>query len=322
MSTGLAPQPPILDPSLFPEEYLCTEVEVYDLIADLDDSKSSGPDGISVKMLKATVTSITPSLTTLFNLSLRKGIFPTDWKLARIVQVPKSTELSSPTNYRPISILSILSKLIEHHVHRVLFEHLCNYHPISARQWGFLPGRSTSSALIYVIHDWLTQMDNGREVYSVFFDIRKAFDSVSHELLLSKLAGIQVDPYIIQWIRCYLTGRSQLVVVGGEESLVLPVLSGVPQGSVLGPLLFILFINDITFQISPGSTLSLFADDMTLFCTILTVEDYWILQRDVTAVATWISDNNLSLQPAKCCSMIISRKRSCTIPPPPHHLCW
>ena len=89
-----------------------------------------------------------------------------------------------------------------------------------------------------------------------------------------------------------------------------------PQGSVLGPLLFILFINDVTFQISPGSSLSLFADDMTLFCTILTVEDYWILQCDVTAVATWISDNNLSLQPAKCCSMIISRKRSCTMPPP------
>ena len=132
---ALAPQPSILDPALFPQEHLCTEDEVYDLIAELDDSKSSGPDGISVKMLKATITSITPSLTTLFNLSLKKGTFPADWKLARIVPVPKSTELSSPTGYRPISILSILSKLIEQHVHRVLFEHLCSYYPLSARQW-------------------------------------------------------------------------------------------------------------------------------------------------------------------------------------------
>ena len=114
-------------------------------------------------------------------------------------------------------------------------------------------------------HDWLVQMDNGHEVYSVFFGVRKAFDSVSHELLMSKLASIQVNPYIIQWIRCYLTNRSQLVVVGGEVSTVLSVLSGVPQGSVLGPLLFILLLNDVTLQISPGSTLSLFADDMALF---------------------------------------------------------
>ena len=202
------------------------------------------------------------------------------------------------------------------HVHHLLFEHLCSYYPISVRQWGFLPGRSTSSALIYVIHDWMAHLDNNQEVYSVFFDIRKAFDSVSHELLLTKLARIQVNPYIIQWVRCYLTGRSQMVVVGGGESSVLPVLSGVPQGSVLGPLLFIMFINDVTVQISPGSTLSLFADDMTLFRTIVTVEDYWTLQCDVNALTTWINDNHLSLQPAKCCSMIISRKKSRAIPPP------
>ena len=149
-----------------------------------------------------------------------------------------------------------------------------------------------------------------------FLDIQKAFDSVSHELLLSKLVHIQLNPHLIQWIRCYLTSRTQMVAVGGEQSSVLPVLSGVPQGSVLGPLLFVLFINDAVMQISPGSSLSLFADDMTLFRPILTVEDYWILQCDVNALAAWIVDNYLSLQPAKCCSMLISRKRSCAIPPP------
>ena len=107
--SALTPLPSTLDPALFPQGYLCTEDEIYDLITELDDSKSTGPDGISVKMLKATVTAITPGLTTLFNLSLSKGIFPAEWKLARIVPVPKSSEYSSPTNnYRPISILSSL----------------------------------------------------------------------------------------------------------------------------------------------------------------------------------------------------------------------
>ena len=142
---ALFPQTPTLDSALFPQEYLCTEDEVFDLIAGLDDSKYSGPDGISVKMLQGTITS---SLTALFNLSLSKVIFSADWKLARIVPIPKATEMSSPTNYRPISILSILSKIIERHIHRLLFDHLCNHYPISAQEWGFLPGRSTSSALI------------------------------------------------------------------------------------------------------------------------------------------------------------------------------
>ena len=100
-------------------------------------------------------------------------------------------------------------------MHRILHEHLCNFNPISARQWGFLPKRSTSSALLCVMHDWLTQLDNGNEVYSVFFRHPKSFDSVSHELLLSKLAHIQLNPHIIQWIRCYLTSKTQMVAVGG-----------------------------------------------------------------------------------------------------------
>ena len=115
-------------------------------------------------MLRRTVDAVVPSLTKLFNLSLTSGAFPEAWKLARIVPVPKSGDMSSPSNYRPISILSIVSKLLERHVYQLLFQHLRTNYPISSKQWGFLPGRCTSSALLTVTHDWLHQLELGNEV--------------------------------------------------------------------------------------------------------------------------------------------------------------
>jgi hypothetical protein len=317
-SPPLMVSPTILPFSACPPEFLCTEAEVYDLIVELDTSKSTGPDGISAKMLRGTVDAVVPSLTRLFNLSITTGSFPESWKLARIVPVPKSVTMTAASNYRPISILSIVSKLLERHVHQILFDYLCINHPLSARQWGFMPGRCTASALLTVTHDWLQQLELGNEVCSVFFDLRKAFDSVPHCLLLQRLEEIGIDPYIVQWIRSYLTCRSQVVVVVGEQSSSLPVISGVPQGSVLGPLLFLIFIDEIASQISTDSKISLFADDIALYRSILSDVDYSILQSDVSAIVAWINSSLLSLQPAKCCYMLISRKKNKT-PSPVHH---
>jgi hypothetical protein len=155
----------------------------------------------------------------------------------------------------------------------------------------------------------------GNEVCSIFFDLKKAFDSVPHRLLIHRLEEITIDPYIVQWTRSYLTCRSQAVVVGGEQSSSLPVISGVPQGSVLGPLLFLIFINEIVDQISTGSKISLFADDIALYRSILSDMDYSILQSDVSVIVSWINSALLSLQPAKCCYMLISRKKN-HLPPP------
>ena len=150
----------------------------------------------------------------------------------------------------------------------------------------------------------------------IFFDLKKAFDSVPHSVLLQKLSAIGVDPYIIQWICNYLTCRSQYVVVDGEQSCMLPVVSGVPRGSVLGPLLFLVFINEVVDQVPMDSFMSLFADDIALYRCIKSPIDYWRLQLDISALVNWVCNNFLSLQPSKCCYMLITRKKTCSIPPP------
>ena len=156
-----------------------------------------------------------------------------------------------------------------------------------------MTGRSTSSALLTVTHDVLHSLDVGNEVCSIFFDLKKAFDSVPHQKLIDKLINPGVCPYLVQWLYDYLFDRKQFVVVSGEQSPVLPVLSGVPQGSVLGPLLFLIYINDVTYYISDLSKVTLFADDITLYRTICSILDYLALQEDITSIATWVTENLL-----------------------------
>ena len=159
---------------------------------------------------------------------------------------------------------------------------------LSEHQWGFISRRSTTSALCLIIHNWLRTLEDGNEVCSVFFDLRKAFDSVPHAPLLDKLLSYHIDPTIIAWIHSYLAGRSQTVVIGGEQSACLPVVSGVPQGSVLGPLLFIIYVNEITSSISPYSRISMFADDISLYRSINAPIDNVQFQDDISAIVQWV----------------------------------
>ena len=272
-------------------------------------------------MLKSTALAIAPSLTKLFNISIATGCFPTDWKRARITPIFKNSDPSLPKNYRPISILPIVSKLLERHVHSLISKHLLRNHPISPFQWGFMPRRSTTAALCTLIHDWLSQLDNGNEICSVFFDVRKAFDSVPHSHLMSKLTTLQLRPHLHHWIQSYLADRSQIVAVGGEQSSVVDVVSGVPQGSVLGPLLFIIYIDDVTSKISSSSTISLFADDIVLYRCIRSPADYTVLQSEITAITIAIeTDSHLKLHAEKCCCMLISRKRTHPATTPPLYI--
>ena len=151
-------------PDNVPDEILCDEDAVCDLLASLDVSKSSGPDGISARMLKHTAASIAPSVTKLFNISIKSGRVPRAWKLSTVVPIAKSARSHSSDNYRPISLLCVLSKVLEKHIHTLIFNHLKQYYPLSDSQWGFQSGCSTVQALLLTIHHWLQLLESGQDI--------------------------------------------------------------------------------------------------------------------------------------------------------------
>ena len=177
------------------------------MLNSLNTTKANGPDGISARMLKNTAPSITPSLTKLLNLSIQSGTFPETWKLSSVVPIPKGNGHESPSNYRPISLLSVTSKLLERHFHQLITDHLSDNHPLANTQWGFQPAKSTVGALLSTIYDWFEEMEAGRDICSVFLGLKKAFDMVPHQSLMEKLVQLNLNPFILQWLCSYLTNR-------------------------------------------------------------------------------------------------------------------
>ena len=214
-----------------PEEILCSESEVYNMLAALDMMKASGSDGISARMLKSTAFSIAPSLTKLFNQSLSTGILPLPWKKSLVVPIPKNQELSNPYNYRLISLPPIVSKILERHI-----GHLQHNHPLSTFQWGFLKGRSTITALLHMTDQWLQAWKMDR-TYVPYFWLSQGFRFGASRTT----DGQKFFLYISRWINNYLANRRQVVAVDGAESSEAAVVSGVQQGSMLGPLLFFIY---------------------------------------------------------------------------------
>ena len=243
-------------------------------------------------------------------MSLALGVVPLQWKMANITPVHKREDPMLATNYRPISLLCTLSKVLERCVHNHSYQHLepHMYH----MQHGFIRGKSTTTQLLEVYHKILESIASGNEVDAIYLDFSKAFDKVPHRLLLTKLETLGVTGSLLSWFESYLTDRQQRVVINGVCSEWLPVTSGVPQGSILGPLLFLVYCNDIPTCIEENSTLALFADDSKLYRTLSSPTSSASLQHDLCNITHWTTNNQMELNVVKCKAMHISRKRTPT----------
>lgn len=281
---------------------------IIKIIEQLKISCSAGVDGINSKFLLRTKEYSSIILSKLFEQSLTLGCLPDDWKVGKVVPVHKTGDHHSPLNYRPISITSIPCKILEHIIFSHLVQHLESNSFFAPAQHGFRKSFSCETQLLTFTHDLHLILDHGSQVDCIFLDFAKAFDKVSHNLLLHKLSKLNIDQDVLSWIRAFLNNRSQFVSVNNTSSSPAPVTSGVPQGSVLGPLLFLIFINDLPSCVS--SSISLFADDCVLYREITNTSDVAILQSDLDCVSNWCNKWNMQLNTNKCKVMTVSRLNS------------
>ena len=284
---------------------LVTENYVLEQIQSLSNNKATGVDNMCVKLLKLSSCVIVAPLTYLINVSLESGIFPTNWKSARICPIFKGGNNSEACNYRPISILPILSKIIERAVFDQLYPHIDSHSMLHDAQSGFRPHFSTASALINVTDDWLNAIDKGHYVGIVLLDLQKAFDTVNHAVLIRKLYNYGMSTSVIKWFESYLYDRRHITIINGIKSNERQVTCGIPQGSILGPLLFILYINDLPKHVS-NVKVSMYADDTALYYNSNDINDIVVkMNRDLKNVRKWLVRNKLSLNVKKTEFMIV-----------------
>ena len=235
---------------------------VWREINKLKSEKSAGPDGWPIQVLKQCSQQISLPFSILFNKSFQSGHLPCDWKIAYITPIHKKGLRNVAGNYRPVSLTSTVVKLMKSIIKSSIFNHLISNNLISSSQFGFLPGHSCSTQLLYVMDIITSSLDHGLPVDVIYLDLQKAFDSVPHNRLLLKVESYGISGKFLGWIKSFLSDREQFVVLNGCKSGRHKVLSGVPQGSILGPLLFTIYVNDLPQSIS--SSVFMFADDTKL----------------------------------------------------------
>ena len=283
---------------------------MFHALATTRSDVAPGPDGITGVMLRGTAVSIAPHITTIFNASLRLGKVPTVWKNSNITPIFKSGDSSLVSNYRPISLLSPFSKCLERQVFNKILHHVLEYGLLSDSQFAFRPGASTQEAVLASIRDWHWSLEKGESVACVFFDLSKAFDSLPHSLILDSLHRVGVTGDLLRWVRDYLSDRTQQVVIRGSLSSTINITSGVPQGSILGPVLFIIAIDSVAcVSISLLGRLRIYADDICYYRPVSSSVDLSVVQNDVDLVCQWARETNLRLNVGKTKCMLISRKR-------------
>jgi hypothetical protein len=275
---------------------------VFRCLSNLKPKLSSGPDGYPKVLLKNLAGALSEPLSKLFNASLLSGRLPSDWKLAKVIPKHKKGDKSSVTNYRPISQLSNFGLVLESIVCTHLDDFLEGNNLISANQYGFRKSRSTILQLLEILNDWTKALDSKRNLDVIYLDIQKAFDSVSHAKLVQVLESFGINRCLLTWMTNYLTGRSQFVQIGNAKSSLCPVVSGVPQGSILGPKMFLTYINDVD-TVSQMLIVKLFADDAKLYSIFQDQLDTVNIQEDLNSVSAWAESRQLTLAFQKCVCM-------------------
>ena len=275
-----------------------TENDVMMHLSKMKTNKSPGPDKFYPKILKQVKDKITKHLANIFNMSLHEGKVPEDWKLADITPIFKKGDRKLPENYRPISLTSVICKLLETIIRDKIVDYLEEHELIRDTQHGFRRRRSCLTNLLEFYNKLFHLHDETKSLDIIYLDFQKAFDKVPHEKLLLKVEALGITGNTARWIASWLHDRKQRVLVNGASSPWLPVASGVPQGSVLGPVLFIIYINDI--DVGLNNFISKFADDTKIGNTIITDEDRIKLQQDLNRIAEWSSNWQMPFNVGKC----------------------
>ena len=272
-----------------------TENQVFNKLRKLKSKKSFGADLIHPRFVKELAEYVAKPLTYLISLSITTGVVPTLMKIARIIPAYKYGAKTNPNNYRPISILSVFSKVAESYICESLNSYLASNKIISPRQFGFQKGKNTTAALLSYTHDIQKQFEERKQTLAVYIDLKKAFDTVIHNILINKLHKYGIRGLPLRWIQSYLTDRVQFIQAGNLESDYKKVVCGVPQGSNLGPALFLLYINDLPNALK-HCTPTLFADDTTLHVSALNTNTLREkMNEDLGSVAKWFEVNKLTL---------------------------
>ena len=275
-----------------------TEALVESKLKNLRPTSSPGPDRIHPHVLRELTAPLSGPLCALFRKSLDSGDIPQDWKEGEITPIFKKGDRHDPSNYRPVSLTSVLSKLLEAVVRDRIMEYMSDRGLISDAQHGFRPRRSCATQLLASLEAWTQRIEEGDPVDVSYLDFQKAFDTVPHLRLLQKLHDLGIRGPILTWVKSFLTGRRQRVVLSGEQSRWTSVDSGIPQGSVLGPTLFVLFVNDIPECVTSG--IMLFADDAKLFVASRMQAERSQLQADLDALGEWSRTWQLNFNLKKC----------------------
>ena len=301
------PSKPLKSPPL--TSFTVTEEDVLKILKSLNPHKTPGLDGIHPKPIKELAETLVLPLTIIFKRSTTRSQLPRNWLDAVISPIYKKGQRCLPENYRPVSLLSIICKVLERIITDQIVKHIIENELSCHQQHGFTKGRSTTTNLLEALNVWSEAMMHGIPVDVLFLDYSKAFDAVPHQRLIQQVKSFGIHGEALQWISSFLSNRRQRVRVNGQLSDFKPVLSGVPQGSILGPILFTLFVNNIPDEIS--NIISMYADDTKVYAAVISDAESHSLADDLKAAQEWAQKMQMKFNQAKCHVMHLGRNNPC-----------